>query len=149
MYTALNVPEGNGELFIWVFPCFWNCVQHCHCKWPQASAITYSSFFINNTEMLNYSHAVGHRWGGQHGVTLSRLSLHAEEMLWVENCCSASGVVGMPGLSGVFPSGTNKDRNIMLVLLAPLAKARAATTLAHIQGEGFVQFTNTTVLKKC
>jgi len=55
----------------------------------------------------------------------------------------------MPGLSGVFPSGSNKDRNIMLVLLAPLAKARATTTLAHIQAEGYVQFTNTTVLKKC
>ncbi len=69
-------------------------------------------------------------------------------MLWVENCCSASGVVGMPGMSGVFPSGTNKERNLML-LLAPLARQESLLLLLIIRGEGFVQFTSSTVHLKC
>lgn len=58
------------------------------------------------------------------------------KMLRVENYCSASGVVGMPGMSGVFPSGTNKEINLML-LLAPLARQESLLLLI-INGEVLV-----------
>ncbi len=141
-YTALNVPEGNGECLYGLFLAsgivFSIVTVNGPGHWPLLTA--HSSLIIQRCWIIHMPLATGEEDSmGWHWADCHFMQWR---MLWVENCCSASGVVGMPGMSGVFPSWTNKERNLKSSL-APLARQESLQLLI-ISCEVLVQFTNST-----